>query len=324
MSARYAALLPSTRQPPRQHGAALILAILTVALVAGLAAAIVGDYGAAVASVSGRHDQAQARLLARGAVDWARNILQEARRTSNYTYAGEAWATHVPPTPVEEGEVAGEIEDASGRFNLNALVDPSGLVNQDQVGAYVKLLGLLGVGSAQADDLALALVDWLDPDNKVAGSSDAESDWYAAQTPPRQPANAPLVDVDELTLVRGYDAGIVALLRPFVAALPERAKLNVNTASAEVLAAMVPRLGTDSARIMTAQMQNTPFRTAAEFQAGLPSGITVDPLLFDVSTRYFLASGRAHFGEATTRMQVLLDRPSISPFYPTIVWQKIL
>ena len=90
----------------RQHGAAVILALLTVALVAGLAAASVGDLGVAMDQVTGRHDQAQARQLARGAVDWARNVLAEDARGSTVDHLGEAWAVQVPPTPVEEGDIA--------------------------------------------------------------------------------------------------------------------------------------------------------------------------------------------------------------------------
>lgn len=319
MPAPCVASLPCAKPTRRQRGAALILAILTVALVAGLAAAIMHDYGAAVASISGRHDQAQARLLARGAVDWARNVLAEDKRTSGYDYPGEAWATHVPPTPVEEGEVSGEIQDMSGHFDLNRLLNGS-TADPEQVAAYVRLLGLLGVADAQAQDLAAALLAWLGAG--AATASNAESVWYALQTPPRQPAHAPLVDIDELSLVRGYDANLVALLRPFVAALPQPSLLNVNTASAEVLAAMLPKLGLDSARMMTAQQQGAPFKDLADFRARLANNaVSVSDARFGTSSRYFLASGRAHFGEATTRMEVLLDRQNT---WPEIVWQKIL
>lgn len=300
----------------RQRGAALILAILTVALVATLAAAVTADYGAAVASVSGRHDQAQARLLARGAVDWARNVLAEDKLHGNpIDYAGEVWATHVPPTPVEEGEVSGEIQDLSGRFDLNRLVS-NGVADPDQVTAYERLLTLLGVTDARARDLAAALLGWLG-----VGSA-GEADWYAAQMPPRLPAKALLLDVDELALVRGYDPALVALLRPFVAALPQPAGLNVNTASAEVLAAMLPRLSLDSARMIAAQQQGAPFKDLADFRARIAnSSNSVGDAHFAVSSRYFLASGRARFGEATTSMQVLLDRRNP---WPEIVWQKVL
>jgi general secretion pathway protein K len=316
MPASCAASSRCDKRPRRQRGAALILAILTVALVATLAAAVTADYGAAVASVSGRHDQAQARLLARGAVDWARNVLAEDKlHGSPIDYAGEVWATHVPPTPVEEGEVSGEIQDLSGRFDLNRLAS-NGVADPDQVAAYERLLTLLGVTDARARDLSAALLGWLGVGN--AG----EADWYAAQMPPRLPAKALLLDVDELALVRGYGPALVALLRPFVAALPQPAPLNVNTASAEVLAAMLPRLSLDSARMIAAQQQGAPFKDLADFKARLAnSAMSVGDMRFAVGSRYFLATGRARFGEAMTSMQVLLDRRNP---WPEIVWQKVL
>jgi general secretion pathway protein K len=307
----------------RQSGAALILAILTVALVAGLAAAVTSDYGAAVESLSGHHDQVEARLLARGAVDWARNVLAESKRTGpGYDYAGQPWATRVPPTPVEEGEVAGEIQDLSGRFDLNALID-KGTANPDQVAAYLVLLEEIGIAPNTAQDLTEALLAWIGA--VPATARQGESAWYAMQVPPRQPPFAPLVDVDELALVRGYDANLIAQLRPFVTALPFTAPLNVNTASAEVLAAMLPGLSLSAARIITAQQMSAPFQDIGHFKARLNnSSINVDATRFTVKSRYFLASGRAHFGEATTRMQVMLDRDGNNNNWSSIVWQKIL
>ena len=269
MSAPCDASLHCVEPSRRQHGAALILAILTVALVAGLAAAMIRDYGAAVASLSGHHDQAQARLLARGAIDWARNVLAEDQRTSAIDYPGEAWATRIPPTPVEEGEVAGELEDVSGRFDLNSLVK-NGVADPVQIVSYTKLLHLLGIPDTQAIALAASLLDWIDADDLASGPPGAESAWYATQIPARIPPNQPLTDVDELYLLRGYDASVVSALSPFVAALPSPAPLNVNTAPAEVLAAMLPGLTLDSARIITAQQQNTPFKDFADFVARSP------------------------------------------------------
>lgn len=306
------------RHRHRQHGAALILAILTVALVATLAAAIMADYGATVASVSGRRDQAQARLLARGGVDWARNVLAADKlQHGKIDYAGEEWATRIPPIPIPayEGEASGEIHDLSGRFDLNRLVN-NGIADTDQLAAYERLLTLLGVSSARAHDLSMELLRWLG-----VGNAD-EADWYARQTPPRRPARALLIEIDELALVRGYDPALLAQLRPFVVALPLPAGLNVNTASAEVLAAMLPGLGLDSARMIAAQQLGAPFKDLADFKARFPNGSnSISDTHFAVSSRYFLVSVRGHFGEATTSMQVMLDRRTT---WPEIIWQKIL
>ena len=310
-----------------QRGAAVILALLTVALVAGLAAASVGDLGVAMDQVTGRHDQAQARQLARGAVDWARNVLAEDARSSSVDHLGEAWATKVPPTPVEEGEVSGELQELSGRLNLNNLVradGSSGSTSADivEVEQFQRLLGLLGTGQSEAGSLTTALLDWLDSDDTPRLPGGAESTWYGAQTPPRRAANAPLVAVSELLQVRGFTPQLVARLTPFVATLPVGSTVNVNTAPAEVLAAVVPGLSLDAARVLVVQRSRAWFKDLADFKARLPSQeLQPDITRLATTSRHFLATGRARFGVSMVRMEVLLDR---SQNWPTVVWQKLL
>ena len=310
---------PSSR--PLQRGAAVILALLTVALVAGLAAAAVGDLGVALDSVAGRHDQAQARQLARGAVDWARNVLAEDARSTSVDHLGESWAVRVPPTPVEEGEVSGELQDLSGRLNLNNLIRADGASVED-VAAFRRLLGLVGVGDADAIALSSALLDWLDADDLPRLPGGAESAWYGSQDPPRRAANARLAAVAELNQIRGFTPDLVARLTPFVAALPPDTTVNVNTAPAEVIAAVVPGLGLDGARQVVAQRARAWFKDVADFTARLPAGnASPDTSHIATTSRHFLATGRARFGVSTVRMEVLLDR---SQKWPDIVWQKLL
>lgn len=311
--------IPARRpRPPR--GAALVSALLTVALVAAIAAGLVAQQGLALRTVGGRHDQAQARLLARGAVDWARNILADDKRTSNVDHLGEAWATRVPPIPVEEGEVAGEIDDQNGRLNLNNLVN-NGSADAVQVAIYRRLLGVAGIPDREATVLAATLADWLDADSEPVAPYSAETPWYASLDRPYRSADAPLTDVDELLRVRGYSPAIVDRLRPFVAALPTRTRINVNTASAEVLAAALPELSLDDARVVVAIRSRAWFKDLPDFRARAPRPVAAPDDRFDVNSDYFVAAGRARYGEAVAAMRVLLYRQS---GWPDIIWQKIL
>lgn len=292
----------------QQRGAAVIVALLVVALVAGIAAAAVGDLGIALENAAGRHDQVQARQLARAAVDWARNVLAADARTTAVDHFGESWAIRVPPTPVDEGEVSGEISDYSGRFNLNNLLRGE-TVSALNVARFKALLQLLGVSEADAGAQVGALLDWLDADDQLRSPDSAEAAWYAAQTPVRRPANAPLVDVGELLQVRGFSAELLARLRPFVAALPEGSTINVNTAPPEVLAATIPGLGLDAARRLVNERQRAWFKDVGDFSARLPAlEKSPDYSSFATTSRYFLAITRARYGVSTVSMQVLLDR----------------
>lgn len=320
MLERFAGCLPFARSPVRQSGAAIVLALLTLVLVAGIASFVVKDFGATMASISGRHDQAQARLLARGAVDWARNVLAEDARTSAIDHYNEIWATRVPPTPVEEGEVGGELDDLSGHFDLNGLAR-GGVTDQDQVAAYTRLLAELGIPANSSAALVASLIEWVNAGGTIkVGGGESERD-VAMMTATKSPG-APLVDVDELKQISGYSADLVSRLRQFVVALPTAAPLNVNTASAEVLVAVVPGLGIDNARILVAQRQTLPFKDTADFAARLQrTGAVPGKVRLSVAGRYFLASVRARYGQSTTRMQALLDRQKI---WPEIIWQKLL
>jgi general secretion pathway protein K len=294
--------------------------MLTLALLVEIAALAVGDYGAVMELLVGRQDQGQSRWLARGAVDWARNVLAEDARTSTVDHPGEVWATRIAPTAVDDGEVGGEIADWSGHFNLNSLV-ANGVVVPEQVEAYQRLLLVIGVPPRDASGLAAALVDWLDA-NDVRETEGAETAWYAGQGRRYRAANGPLVDIDELQLVRGYTADLTTRLRQVAAAMPDASPINVNTASPEVLSAIIRNLSIDDARVIAARRTAAPFKDVAAFLGVLP-GNAVAPAAsrLAVGSRYFLVGGRAKYGQAVTRMQVLLDRKSV---WPEIVWQKIL
>lgn len=309
--------------PRSQRGAAVLLALLTLALVTGLAAAAFTELGLAIDALQGRHDQAQARQLARGAVDWARNVLSEDARTTAADHLGEAWAIRIPPTPVDNGEVGGEVQDLSGRINLNDLVR-AGTASEPARLQLQNLLQIVGVAPPQSIAMTQALLDWLDADDSPRQPGGAESAWYASQPHARSPANGPLASVEELLQVRGFDAALLVRLAPFVAALPADTRINVNTATAEVLASIVPGLGLDAARVLVAERDRAWFRDLADFKARLPSsdGPGAEPDLSRLTTtsRHFLVTGRARYGVSMTRMEALLDRQQN---WADILWLRL-
>ncbi len=184
-------------------------------------------------------DASQAAAVARAGVDWAGAILREDRRKNEYDHLGEAWAQHVE-LPVERGRVAGGIGDSQARFNLNNLVR-RGQASAADVSALQRLLNTLELSEGLID----ALVDWMDTDSQPTGADGAEDAYYLALPEPYYPANRPLVDLAELRLVRGFDPAIVEKLAPYVSVLPNPAPVNVNSAGAEVLSAVIPGLNLD-------------------------------------------------------------------------------
>ena len=274
----------------RQQGVAVVLAMGVVALAAIAAAAMLASQStwSRHAELSSEHVQAQA--LVHAGVDFARAVLSDDRRVSSADHLGEPWAMRPAPMPVDNGELAGQIDDQQGAFNLNNLVR-NGAPSPSHRAQFRRLLEILGL----PDALAGALSSWLD-------------------------ANRPLTDVAELAVVRGFDEAVRARLRPFVTALPASTSLNVNTASPEVLAAVVRGLDLDAARALTAQRERAYFRNLAEFLVQLPAGAVVEGNDITTASLYFLASVRVTIGRAQARGTALLAREPTG--WPVVVWRK--
>jgi general secretion pathway protein K len=111
-----------------------------------------------------------------------------------------------------------------------------------------------------------------------------------------------------------------ARLRPFITALPRPTALNVNTASPEVLAAVVSGLALEDARALVALRERAHFRNLTEFLAQLPAGAVAQGNDVSTASQYFLASVRVSIGEAEARGAALLVRDSGA--WPAIVWRK--
>jgi len=274
-----------------QRGVAIVLAMGVVALAALAATAMMVSQSTWSRQVELTAGHAQAQLLIQAGLDWARAVLSDDRRASNVDHLSEPWALRLPPIPVENGSLAGHIEDQQGKFNLNNLLK-GGKVNLAQLAYFRRLLSILDLPPALAD----ALADWIDADSRL------------------------LTDVAELALVRGFDDNVRARLRPFVTALPRFTAVNANTASPEVLAAVVEGLGLDGARALVAQRERVYFRNWSDFFSQLPPGLIVPTENISVSSDYFIATTRVTIGGAQARGSALLARENDG--WPAIVWRK--
>jgi type II secretory pathway component PulK len=101
------------------------------------------------------------------------------------------------PDDIASGSSAfrmGVIDEAS-KINLNTIL---ALDNGQGNAAYNLLMALPNM----TDDIANAIIDWLDPDD-TARQNGAESETYSALSPAYRAKNGPLDSIEELLLVRG-------------------------------------------------------------------------------------------------------------------------
>lgn len=309
------------KRPPSVKGAAgaaLVLAMLLAALASSIVAGLLWHQQLWLRQYDFQRDQSQAQSLARSGIDWARLILQEDARSNSIDHFGEQWAIRLPLTPLENGEIGGEIADQQGLFNLNALVK-GGTVQPEVLARYGRLLALLNLPAS----LGPALVDWLDVNGEATPGGGAEDGYYVALTPPRLAANRPLVTPDELALVAGYTPEVLARLRPFVTALPPSAStaVNVNTAPPEILAATMEGLTLADANRLAAARGNKPFLTVADFRSRLPSGIPVNELALRVTSDGFVVRVEVRQGDVRATGLALVLRDGSA--WPRVVWQMI-
>jgi len=287
-----------------QRGIALVTAVMIVAIAAAIAVQIAFAHQIWTRQMENIFDRGATDWLRRGALHWASTALvEDAVQGNTVDHLGERWAMGLPVLPVEGGTIRVSIEDGQARFNLNNLVR-NNVASPADLEVLRRLLEALRVDPS----LRYALLDWIDPDSN-AGPGGAEDIDYLNGSPPYRAANRPLASVEELRLVRGFDAKTVAMLAQYVTVLPVASTLvNVNTASPLLLSALVPGLDIASAQRIAEDRRDNPFRDLPAFASRLPPGVPLPSGVASVRSDYFLVTLDTSIGRHERRSEALLQR----------------
>jgi general secretion pathway protein K len=185
--------------------------------------------------------------------------------------------------PTQDGvELRLKIEDAGARLNLNALLDKGHprkyselfLTNfLDQV--IQDMPNRANARSYDSAKLARHLLDYISEDETAIGGG-VKDQPYQRRHPPGHAASRPLLSVDELRIVEGFDGALVEALRPYVTVYPYvRADgINPNTAPPHVLALLFHGVG-----------ENFRFATEEEVKSVLKARDQGDVLCADSAKR---------------------------------------
>ncbi len=292
------------RAARRQRGIALVTAVMIVAIAAVIAAQIAFAQQLWTRQMENVFDRGATDWLRRGALHWASTaLIEDAVSGNTVDHLDERWAMGLPTLPVEGGTIRVWIEDAQSRFNLNNLVR-NNVASPTDIGVLRRLLEALRLDPS----LANALVDWIDSDSDALPGGAEDID-YLNGDPPYRAANRPLASVEELRLVRGFDAKTVATLALYVTVLPVASTVvNVNTASPVVLAALLPGLDVASAQRLADERRGSPFRDLPAFSSKLPRGVSLPPSVASVRSDYFLVMLDTAIGRHERRSEALLQR----------------
>ena len=233
--------------PARERGMALLTILLLVAVMGVLAAGTLEVMSRSVAMTANMRAATQAHHYAEGAALVAANRLADLARSETTSLVADSPILAQPTVvPTGGGSMTVRLSDASHCFNVNSLVSGFGagagsILNPVAVQQFVALAESAGLGRGDAQNMAMALVDFIDSDAvpQAGGGEDGAYDGYRV-------ANRALASTAELTAVRGWTAERSARLQPFLCALPtnEMQRMNVNTMTAEdapLLAMLAPQ-----------------------------------------------------------------------------------
>jgi type II secretory pathway component PulK len=240
----------------RERGIVLVMVLFFALLLVSSIATFLHRATVDTMGVRSRDAAQRAEALARGGVRLATALLLEDRvRESQLEFRAEGatdvWA-QVGGQEIDMGNGATltlDIADAGSRLNLNALFNAEGALEDTEVfltEVFRKVIEEMHVRPEEKlydpQELAQNLIDWVDPDDANPRGG-LEDEPYQKQEPPYRAPNRPLLSVQELRLVEGFDAKLVEALEPYVDVHPLAGGLgiNPNTAPTWVLALLFHR-----------------------------------------------------------------------------------
>ena len=274
----------------RQQGIALLVAILLVAMGTIIAAAMAYENAMTARRGAATFAMDQTVLVGEAAealAAWGLRSTWQADKT--HIYIGQGWDKPVGPVEVVPGVMlTAQLEDLSGRFNVNSLVSSDGTPNKVALAAFQQLLASLQIEPRWAG----YLVDWIDQDINPQNPDGAEDSVYMGQQPPYRTANMYITSTTELLALPGFGRDRYKTLAPYIVALPTDAKINICTAPGPVLDAFTGQqeFGRDPDGLMKNRQNTTGcFPTLAEYQQAFQSqtGFQQVSSMFATNSSYF-------------------------------------
>jgi general secretion pathway protein K len=299
-----------------QRGAALLMAMLTVTLVATFAAAAMWQQWRSIEVEQAERSRVQSGWILTGALDWARLILREDAKGGGPDYLSEPWAVPLEEARlstflaaqqgvavVETGDdtmdafLSGQIIDLQSLLNVNNLVD-KGKLSETGMRSFTRLFELLGLPPAQLATLAENL--------RFAADTSAAN---------RSSPMAPLMPqrVEQLVWL-GVPAETVAVLQPYVTVLaaPILTPVNLNTAKAEVIYAAIDGISMADAQRLVAERDRAPLRSldAAAKLIGREVSALGDQV--GIASSFFESRGRLRLGQMVVEERSVLQRSGLN------------
>jgi general secretion pathway protein K len=322
----------------RQRGVAVITALLLTTLAVTIVASLFWQQQVQVRTIENQRMQLQKQWILRGALDWARLILNTSYRSSPMRDTlQDAWAVGLAETRLDsyvengrsdseasDASIAGKIIDAQSYLNLAGL-SQDGVPVATEVAAFGRLLTLLRLDPGLADAAAGAMAA-AQPKAPVGAAAVLQGIVRANAAPPAADATAAapapaaavapvavgsigINQMEDLLAVPGFTPEMITKLKQFAVILPRKTPVNVNTASAEVLSARIASLSLAAAQAIVARRETAYFRDLADFGNQFAGqAVTYDQSTVAVRTDYFIVDGKVRLSRAGLEVLALIKR----------------
>lgn len=342
----------------RERGAAIVSVLVLVSIATLLVASLFWRQHLATRSVQNRFASAQLRWIETAVLDWAAVVLRSDQSSSGQVdHLQETWAVPVAETRLDEtvtagarisgstrsALIAGQIFDAQGRFNLSNLVHDGKPVDK-QAAAFRRLLAFLGLPPELESAVTRRLLESYPAPPAAAadqGAAGAGGAAGSAGAPPSAapapsatapiPLLAPPLKMSELLRLPGFDERVVATLMPFAVLLPKHissgdarqntasTRVNVNTAPAEVIAALADDLTLDAARGFVLARERVVSTTLEQAGSRFNPPISLNAEHYSVGSSFFLVAGMVRFERVEASTEALFFR---GPARVDLLWRQ--
>ncbi len=290
----------------KQRGMAIISALLIAAVVAVIAGAMLTRQTVFTRSLEAEQQRVQGQWLLLGALEQSRLLLWDARKKDVLTRLDQPWAR------AQGGVFEGRLEDEQGKFNLRNLVNRQ-QQDDEQLQHFERLCRLIGVDPTLSRRISQRVIGSYDQRVVHKGASDE-----------RLPAKYPMLrSLDDLSGIEGIDPQVLRRLHAFVSVLPGNTWVNGNTASAEVLSAVVPLLSLAQAQALVAERDSGRwFINRGDFvnRLRMPQ-VAMDSVQVGITSEWFRLQGQARREQRRVTIEALLHRPEDRQ--PQVIWSRV-
>lgn len=318
----------------KARGSAIIVALLIMALVATIATAMAVQQQAQTERTTLVLNTDRTYLYTKAVETWAIRLLIQNYQEAKDSGRSDLNATAIDLLPqtfsdlsVGYGfQVSGKVQDLQGKFNLN------NLTNEKYETNFVNLILAVDpdVDAKKAKAIATATHDWVSKpkkkkdsgatNNSLASDDDSDSQPtpanskinsdYTSRHPPYRAAQALMASPSELRLVKGMTSGLYRRLQPFITALPGTTAINVNTASAPVIASLSSSIDLQTAMQIVQTRGDEPYSSMSDFlNDSTIQNANIQNGNLTMNSTYFLVTAKVSNSSEKMTLHAMIYRP---------------